>query len=260
MHTPPRAGGPPPFDPAAAALLAGVRGKAPRVHCITNTVAQAFTANALLAAGAVPSMTTSPEEIVAFVESADALLVNLGTLDAQRRAVIFAAIRAANEKTIPWVLDPVFIDRSPPRSAFAEDVAALGPAAVRGNAGEIAALARGGDAAALARRLGAVVIATGATDRVTDGTRTAGNGRGHPLMAKVTAMGCAGAAVTAAVLAVAEDRFAAAAAATLALAVAGERAALKAEGPGSFATAYLDALHGLDAAPGEDAAGREERA
>ncbi len=70
----------------AAALLAKIRARAPRVHCITNTVAQAFTANMLLAAGATPSVTTSPEEIAGFVAGADSLLVNLGTLDAERRA------------------------------------------------------------------------------------------------------------------------------------------------------------------------------
>ena len=47
----------------AAALLERLRARSPRVHCITNAVAQNFTANALLAIGAVPSMTLSPEEI-----------------------------------------------------------------------------------------------------------------------------------------------------------------------------------------------------
>ena len=47
----------------AADMLARLRTRAPRVHCITNSVAQQFTANVLLAAGAVPSMTISPEEI-----------------------------------------------------------------------------------------------------------------------------------------------------------------------------------------------------
>ena len=35
----------------------------PHVHCITNSVAQNFTANVLLAAGATPSMTIAEEEI-----------------------------------------------------------------------------------------------------------------------------------------------------------------------------------------------------
>ncbi len=41
----------------AADMLERLRARRPRVHCITNAVAQNFTANMLLAAGAVPSMT-----------------------------------------------------------------------------------------------------------------------------------------------------------------------------------------------------------
>lgn len=230
----------------ASDILAVLRARRPRVHCITNTVAQAFTANALLAIGAVPSMTTSPDEIAAFAGNADALLVNLGTLEPERRAVIRTAIEAASAKDRPWLLDPVFIDRSPVRAAFARDIAALGPTTIRGNATEIAELGPGEDIRALAVRLGTVVAATGETDTVTNGPRIAGIANGHPLMARVTAMGCAGAAITAAFLAVAEDPFEATGAAMLALGIAGEIAAETARGPGSFATAYLDALYGLD--------------
>src|SRR6266446_5055996 len=62
----------------AAAILDRLRTRRPRIHCITNTVAQTFTANMLLAVGAVPSMTVAPDEITAFLARADALLVNLG--------------------------------------------------------------------------------------------------------------------------------------------------------------------------------------
>jgi len=50
-----------------ADILDRLRQRRPRVHCITNAVAQNFTANMLLAAGAVPSMTIAPKEIRAFV-------------------------------------------------------------------------------------------------------------------------------------------------------------------------------------------------
>lgn len=232
---------------AAGEILALMRARRPRVHCITNSVAQAYTANALLAIGAVPSMTTSPDEIAAFAGSADALLVNLGTLEPERRTVIRTAIEAAAAHDRPWLLDPVFIDRSPGRASFARDLAALGPAAIRGNAAEIAELGPGEDIRGLAVRLGTVVAATGETDVVTNGPRIAGIANGHPLMARITAMGCAGAAITAAFLAVAEDPFEATGAAMLALGIAGEIAAETAHGPGSFATAYLDALYGLEA-------------
>ena len=65
-------------------------------------------------------------------------------------------------------------------------------------------------------------------------------------MAKVTAMGCAGSALVAACLAVEPDAFRATAAALLIIGVAGEMAAEKAAGPGSFAVAIIDALYNLD--------------
>lgn len=230
----------------AATLRERVARRRPRVHCITNTVAQEITANGVLAAGAIPSVTIARDEIAAFVAGADALLVNLGTLEPAHREVIALAIAAARDKGIPWVLDPVFIDRSPVRAAYAREIAALSPALVRGNAGEIAVLGEGGDAAVVARRFRTVVAATGGVDRISDGTRAIGIANGHPWMASVTGMGCAGAAVTAAFLAVAEDAFVGTASALLVLGIAGEVAGETARGPGTFAAAYLDALHGLD--------------
>ena len=108
----------------AAGLLGQLRARSPRVHCITNSVAQAYTANMLLAAGCVPSMSLSAEEIGGFVARAEALLVNLGTFDAERRGATGVAIAAAHEHRRPWVLDPVFVDRSPARAAFARDLVA----------------------------------------------------------------------------------------------------------------------------------------
>ena len=76
----------------------------PHVHCITNTVAQNFTANVLLAAGGVPSMTIAAEEISDFVKMSDALLINLGTLDDERRVAVEKAVDTANQFKKPWVL------------------------------------------------------------------------------------------------------------------------------------------------------------
>ena len=69
----------------AGDILERVRAKRPRVHCITNAVAQTYTANVLLAAGAVPSMTIAPKEVTAFAQRADAVLVNLGSFDTERQ-------------------------------------------------------------------------------------------------------------------------------------------------------------------------------
>src|ERR1700688_3497141 len=128
------------FADIAADVLARIKSRAPRVHCITNSVAQAYTANMLLAAGAVPSMTISPEEIGAFVAGADALLVNLGTFDIERRSAIDVALGAAAGKGMPWLLDPVFIERAPARAQFARELVGRGPAVVRLNHAEFGAL------------------------------------------------------------------------------------------------------------------------
>src|SRR3954467_7213402 len=85
----------PDWPDRAAGLLAGLRERRTRVHAITNAAAQVLTANVLLAAGGIPSLTVSPDEIAAFTTRADALLVNLGTLDVDRRAAIPWGIAAA---------------------------------------------------------------------------------------------------------------------------------------------------------------------
>jgi hydroxyethylthiazole kinase len=86
----------------------------------------------------------------------------------------------------------------------------------------------------VAQACATVVALTGGTDIMTDGARRVAVANGHALMGLVTAMGCAGSALVGAALA--------------ALGVAGEVAALTARGPGSFAAAIIDALHGLDRA------------
>jgi hydroxyethylthiazole kinase len=195
-------------------------------------------------------MTLAPGEVAAFVTGAQALMVNLGTFDAERRASIDIAVRAAAERKLPWVLDPVFIDRSAERAAFARQLVALRPAALRLNATEFAALGgtetAPGTVAAFARANKLAIALSGETDLVADGVRTLRAENGHPLMARVTAMGCAASALVAASLAVEADAFCAAAAALIVIGVAGERAATKARGPGSFAVAILDALDSLD--------------
>lgn len=234
----------------AADILMRLRARGPRVHCITNAVAQTFTANTLLAAGAVPSMTLSAGEIGAFVTRADGLLVNLGTFDDERRAATAAALEVAAERRIPWVLDPVFIDRSAARAEYAKSLVAQNPAAVRLNGAEFAALA--GDEpeqaalAAYARDTHAVMALTGTVDRISNGAQQTRIENGHPLMARVTAIGCAASALTAAFLSVESDAFKATASALLCFGVAGGLAGERASGPGSFPAALLDALYALD--------------
>lgn len=229
-------------------VLERIRATAPRVHCLTNAVAQAFTANVLLALGAIPSMTISPEEVPFFTASAQALLVNLGTLDETRKEAANRAVSIAAGEGKPWVLDPVFADRSPPRLTEARRLLALEPSLLKINAGELAALGGGASVPDLSRQLGLPIAMTGAVDEISNGTQRLRLANGHPLMGRVTATGCAAGAVAAAALAVEPDALVATAAALSIMAIAGEIAATHASGPGSFVPAFLDALYGLEAA------------
>jgi hydroxyethylthiazole kinase len=248
---------------AVAASLAEIRRTAPLVHNITNYVVMNNTANALLALGASPAMVHAVDEVEEFVGIARALVVNIGTLSAPWVAAMRAAADGAKRLGVPWALDPVGVGATTFRNTVAADLAGRGPTVVRGNASEILALAgtgartkgvdsaHGADAAVeaareLARRSGAVVAGTGAPDYVTDGERLAALTNGHPLMAKVTGMGCTATAVVGAFLAVERDAFRAAVHGLTVLGVAGEIAAERSPGPGSLQLQLLDALHLLD--------------
>lgn len=230
-------------DIEGLALLKAIGTRRPAVHCLTNTVVQALTANMLLAVGAIPSMSSDLAEVADFTNGANALLINLGTLDGERKSAIEAAIAAAQAVAIPWILDPVLIDRSPPRRAYARELLALKPALIRGNSGEIAALDR--DTARLAETQGAIVAVTGAIDHITDGHAERTVDAGHELMSRVTGIGCAGTAMLAAALSVSAsaDRLDAVATGLALFGEAGEEAARKSGGPGTFATLLLDSLY-----------------
>lgn len=226
---------------------ARLRDKGPRVHCITNTVVQGFTANVLLASGAIPSMTTDPAEIGDFARRCDALLVNLGTMDADRREAVAVALDAAEGK--PFVLDPVFVDTAIARRAFAVELLSRGPAVVRGNCAEITAVCGTKPSAAAAKKARTVLAVSAETDRVITASGEHRIENGHPYAALVTGAGCALSALMAALAAVEEDASVAAATAFAAYGLAQQNAATHARGPGTFAVHLLDALHALT--PGE---------
>jgi len=254
-------------DPEVAEDLAVLRREAPLTHCITNLVADNFTANVLLAVGASPAMVVAGEEAGGFAAIARALLVNVGTItppDAQAMRTAAAAARAAGR---PWVLDPVGAGALPYRTGVVAELLAHRPAIVRGNASEILAVAgaagggkgvesTAGSAEALPRarelaaRLGAVVAVSGPNDYATDGNEVVSIAGGNALATRVTATGCALGAVMAALAGVARTPLRAAVAASMLFKIAAERAARSARGPGSFAVAFLDELSAAATEPG----------
>lgn len=243
------------------AYLATMRATAPLVHNITNYVAMNIAANVALAAGASPAMVHAREEVVEFAALAQALCVNIGTLDAPWAEAMEIAAQAMAASGRPWVLDPVGVGATQFRRDVCTRLMALRPTVIRGNASEILALAglgstgRGTDSAdpvtaaeASARDLaintGAVVAVSGPVDYVTDGTQAFRVANGDALMPRVTALGCSLNGVIAAFVA-GQSALPATVAALAYYGLAGERAAQKAHGPGSFQVAFLDALYTL---------------
>ncbi|WP_035063341.1 hydroxyethylthiazole kinase, partial [Cellulomonas bogoriensis] len=92
---------------ACAVALDALRERRPLVQCLTNQVTVAVVADVLLAGGASPVMASAPGEAQELAGSADAMLVNLGTMPADHRATVPGAVEAACAAGVPWTLDPV---------------------------------------------------------------------------------------------------------------------------------------------------------
>ncbi|WP_374315249.1 hydroxyethylthiazole kinase [Aquabacterium sp.] len=252
----------------AAALwadLEAVRAQAPLVHSITNFVVMNYNANALLALGASPVMAHAREEVVDMVGIAQALVLNIGTLEPVWIEAMKLALQAARARPIPVVLDPVGAGATPYRNAALTDLMKTGaPTIVRGNGSEIMSVAglsartRGVDSAAssgeaieaaraLARDTGGVVCVSGADDHVVDARgRWVSLSNGHPWMTRVTGVGCSATAIVGAFAAVQPDAWRATTAAMAVLGVVGEMAAERVQafgaGVGRLQIELLDGL------------------
>ncbi|MFS2035680.1 hydroxyethylthiazole kinase [Polaromonas sp. CT11-55] len=251
--------------------IASVRERSPLVHCITNLVVINFNANVLLAAGASPVMAHAHEEVRDMVGIAQALVLNIGTLDPYWVESMKLALAAASARGTPCVLDPVGAGATPYRnSALKALLAVAAPTVVRGNGSEIMSTAgatvktRGVDsgaaagdaldaARALAARTEGVVCVSGETDHILDaGHRWARLSNGHSWMTRITGVGCSATALIGAFCAVQPDAWRATTAAMALLGLAGEVAAEKTQarglGVGSMAVQLLDELQLLDKA------------
>lgn len=243
-------------------LLKKVRDVNPLVHNITNVVVTNFTANGLLALGASPVMANAPQEVADMARIAGALVLNIGTLNEMQIEAMLIAGRAANEKGIPVIFDPVGAGATPYRTETARTIVReLKVAVIRGNAAEVAnvigeqwaikgvdAGEGSGDVVELAQKaakqLQSIVVITGKTDVITDGERTYLVHNGHPILTKVTGTGCLLTAVIGAFAAAGTDPLEAAVAALVSYGVAAQMAWYNQgeQGPGSFQVEFLNQL------------------
>ena len=246
-----------------SAAIAAVRTQSPLVHNITNYVVMNNSANALLAIGASPVMAHWVSEMEEMTAIAGTLVLNIGTLDDKWIDGMLTAGKAAMRRDTPIVLDPVGVGATSQRAEAAMKIIEhCRPTIIRGNASEIMALvdasvkSRGVDSSASsddalesAKRLavdtGAVVVISGATDYITNGTDVYTVEGGNPIMTTGTGMGCTSTAIIGAFAAVVEDPMVAATAAMAVMSLAGERAAEYSRGNGSMQVNFLDELYNL---------------
>lgn len=252
-----------PYGDKFAEILMRIREKHPLIHHMTNFVVMNDTANATLALGALPVMAHAKEEVAEMVSAAGALVLNPGTLTPEWVEAMLIAGKRANELAIPVIYDPVGVGATKLRNETGQrflDLLKL--AAIRGNSGEVGALAGAGGvvkgvesvegvkdpvkvAQELAAKYNTVVAITGKRDIISDGRRVLGVDNGHPMLKTITGTGCMATTVVAIFCAVESDYMLATTAALACYGLAAERAARRAKAPGSFRSALLDALYRL---------------
>jgi hydroxyethylthiazole kinase len=249
-------------------LVGLIRQKAPLVHNITNFVVMNSTANILLAAGASPVMAHCRAEVEEMTAMAGALVLNIGTLQEDWVASMIAAGQKANQIGIPVVLDPVGAGATTLRTNAVKNILrACSVSVLRGNASEILSLGSAGirtkgvdsslglseegvtAAIEMARAQRLIIAVSGQADCITDGKRVYRVANGHPLMTKVTGIGCGLSALAGAFCAVAEDgdHLAATAAAFAFYGLCAELAVQTSALPGTFFTAFIDNLYSTGA-------------
>ncbi|MFB5661797.1 hydroxyethylthiazole kinase [Alteribacillus sp. HJP-4] len=244
-------------------ILDEVKKKRPLVHSITNNVVTNFTANGLLSMGASPVMTTALEEAEEMASAADVLVLNIGTLYPAQVEAMLAAGKAANQKGVPVILDPVGAGATSYRTTTVHHLLErITIDLLRGNAAEISAVAglnsdiRGVDAAGGEKNIASIALhaaktlnvpaaVTGPVDAVSDGKQVYRIHNGHSMLTKVTGSGCLATAVIGAFSTVIKEPAKAAAAALGFYGVASERAEgfASMQGPGTFQEELLNALY-----------------
>ncbi|WFD12346.1 hydroxyethylthiazole kinase [Tepidibacter hydrothermalis] len=189
--------------------------KKPLIHCITNPISINDCANMVLAVGAKPIMAEHPLEVSEITRVSKSLGVNLGNITDNRMESMLISGKVAFENKIPQVIDLVGVGCSKLRLNYAKKfISECNPSVIKGNMSEIKAVcgmksnSKGIDVGAcdivteqnsdesiemmkaLSLRTGAVVVATGVIDIITDGNNTYLITNGCEMLSMITGTGC----------------------------------------------------------------------
>ncbi|KAI9893449.1 MAG: hypothetical protein M1814_006746 [Vezdaea aestivalis] len=254
-------------------MISRVRSEKPLSHNMMNYVVQNFAANVALAIGASPIMAGYGPEAEELSRLDGALVINMGSVDPEGLDNYEIAIKAYNDAKRPVLFDPVGAGANQFRRGGAARLIRPGRfAVIKGNEGEILQLAgtassqqKGVDSGPsnhnnvvkakivheFAQRYKSIVVMTGKTDIVSNGTRCFRVDNGHELLDEITGAGCTLGTTISACLAVSNEgcRLEATLSAMLLFEVAAELAAELADGPGTFVPLFLDKLSQLSKNP-----------
>ena len=245
-------------------ILDAVQQRHPLVHQITNYVTATDCANATLAIGGSPVMAHSILETADMAALAQAVLLNIGTPDADSAETMLKAGQVANRNKTPVILDPVGAGATPFRKELCETLLnGMQVDILRGNQAEIRALlqlssrSRGVDslddqedfgelAMRAAKEFRCIAAVTGRVDCISDGRQLIRIANEHPLLQQVTGTGCMCSALCATCAGACPENLLEAAATGVAISgTAGEIAAenlLPHEGTGTFHLRLMDAF------------------
>lgn len=245
-------------------ILEKVRKEKPLIHHITNWVTIYDCANITRVFGAFPVMAHAKEESGDMSKIASALVLNIGTPNPELIESMILAGKSANKKGIPVVLDAVGVGATTFRDEKTfELLEKIKVNIIKGNASEIARVAgkvvvtKGVESTQvkdnlilltkkLANERKNTIVITGEDDIVTDGKRVFLVRNGHKMMGNIVGTGCMAASVIGCFAAVEKDYTLASTAALSCFGIAGELAAIKSNGPGSFKERFYDEVFNLN--------------
>ncbi|MGB5823076.1 MAG: hydroxyethylthiazole kinase [Proteocatella sp.] len=245
-----------------------VRASSPLIHCITNHISINDCANAVLAVGARPIMAEHPLEVNEITSLSKSLAVNLGNINDSRMEAMLISGKAAHENNIPCVIDLVGVGCSQLRLNYANKfIRKCKPNIIKGNISEIKAIcgkendSKGIDSGSkdsitaippeeildmlteFAQNMGAIVVATGVIDIISDGNSVYILKNGCEKLSSVTGTGCMLNCLIAS-YATSRDYMLSAISAVALMGICGELSS-NAIGCGSFRTELLDNLSNI---------------
>lgn len=237
----------------------------PLVHHITNYVTVRDCADITKNIGASPVMADSIEEVQEMTNIANALVLNIGTLNSNILESMKIAGKQANKKQIPIVLDICGVGATSFRNNKATELlSSIKINVLKGNVSEIASLAgfetktKGVDAGSvetnivdlannLAKKLNLVVVITGVEDVVSNGKDTYIVKNGCSAMSDIVGTGCMSTSIVATFCAVEKDYVLACVSALVCFEIAAENAnkQYKYNCLGTFKTNLFDNISSL---------------